>query len=401
VHNQIELKLSLSTWSKFHYFQLARHFHRAGLLKQLFTNLPWFRLTKEGIPRPIVESNPFPALAYYGVKQLQIPLSAWLERRMVWALDASQQQFIVRRLQECDVFIALSGAGLFGGRLTQRRGGRFVCERASTHICRQREVLTEEYRRFGLPVPFFDERLVEKEVQEYDECDAIVVPSRFVWQSFIEQGVDFRKLCINSYGVDLTAFGNDHVMRDDGEFRVVWVGQVSLRKGIPYLLQAFHRLRHPRKRLLIAGPIDRGMRPVLATLPRHGVEFLGAMNKTDLRALLNRCDVFCIASIEEGMAYVTMEAMSCGLPVVCTHNSGAGEIVTDGREGFLVTARDERVIAHYLEQLADDSELRLRMGEAGRQRVQGIGGWREYGERYLSLIALLTGKVQASAWIES
>jgi len=262
-------------------------------------------------------------------------------------------------------------------------------------------VLTEEYRRFDLAVPFFDERLVDKEVQEYDECDAIVVPSGFVRQSFIEQGVDSRKLFVNPYGVDLTTFGDDHVRRDDGEFRVVWVGQVSLRKGIPYLLHAFHRLRHPRKRLFIAGPIDPDMRPVLAMLPSRGVEFLGVMNKTELRSLLNRCDVFCIASIEEGMAYVTMEAMACGLPVVATHNSGAGEIVTDGCEGFLVAARDERVIGHYLEQFADDSELRIRMGEAGRKRVRGIGGWREYGERYLSLIALLTGKVRASDWLDN
>jgi alpha-maltose-1-phosphate synthase len=368
-----------------------------GLLRQLFTNLPWFRLTNERIPKSLIETHPFPALAYYGAKRFHIALPMGLEHRLVWALDESQQRFIVRRLKECDVFIALSGAGLFGGRLTQRRGGRFVCERASTHIVWQREVLTEEYRRFSLPPPFFDQRLVEKELQEYEESDVIVVPSRFVWRSFVDRGADPNKLVVNPYGVDLGTFNKDPVQRNDDEFRVVWVGQVSLRKGIPYLLKAFRRLRHPRKRLFIAGAIHSDMCLALRTLPQERVEFLGSMKKTQVRSLLNRCDAFCIASIEEGMAYATVEAMACGLPVVATHNSGAGEILQEGREGFLVPAQDDRVIADRLQQLADDPGLRLRMGELGRQRVHEIGGWREYGDRYIGLISRLTGRARLMA----
>src|SRR5438552_7360168 len=145
----MSLKVSFSTWSKFHFFQLARYFYEAGALTQIFTNLPRLRLVHEGIPQSLIESKPFPALLNYGLKYFQIPCPAVFEHRLIWGIDVSQQGFIARRLLECDAFVALSGAGLVGGRMTQRRGGHFVCERASTHIVWQRNILKEEFGRFG------------------------------------------------------------------------------------------------------------------------------------------------------------------------------------------------------------------------------------------------------------
>jgi starch synthase len=392
----MSLKVSFSTWSKFHFFQLARYFYEAGALRQVFTNIPRMRLIHEGIPQPFIESNPFPALLNYGLKYFQIPCPAAFEYRLIRTIDESQQSFIARRLLECDAFVALSGAGLIGGRMTQRHGGRFVCERASTHIVWQRDILTEEFGRCGLSAPFFDERLVDKELHEYEESDKVVVPSQFVRQSFVELGVNQDKIVVIPYGVDLSTFGRDDVRRDDGEFRVVWAGQVSLRKGIPYLLDAFAKLRHPRKRLKIAGAVHTEMRALLHKLPLDEVEFLGVLDKQCLRQLYNASDVFCIASIEEGLAYVIPQALACGLPVVATANSGAMDLITEGLEGFVVPARKPDIIAERLQQLADDPELRSTMGNAALARVASLRGWREHSERYLSLISQLTGKSSSS-----
>src|SRR6516164_339458 len=115
----MNVEISLSTWSKFHFFELARQIHKAGLLKQVFTNIPRYRLAHEEIPQKLIESNPFPAVINYALKYFQIRCPATLEHHLEWVVDDAQQRFIRQRLRECDVFVALSGAGLFGGRLTQ------------------------------------------------------------------------------------------------------------------------------------------------------------------------------------------------------------------------------------------------------------------------------------------
>jgi starch synthase len=386
------MKVVLSTWGKFHFFDLARELHQAGVLARICTNIPRYRLQNENIPQHLIATNPLPAAFRYAAFKYNVKLPAAMDRPLARWIDAAQQGFVVGQVQDCDALVALSGAGLHGGRAVQARGGRFVCERSSTHIEWAKQIMEEEYRRFGEPPPYFEPRFVEKELAEYAESDAVVVPSRFVLRSFVERGVDPAKLVVNSFGVNLTTFRQEPARRSDGEFRVVWAGQIGLRKGIPYLLDAFRRLKHPHKRLLLAGGVMADLRCYLDSANLDGVEFLGVLSKDELRAAFNTADVFCIASIEEGMAKVTAEAMACGLPVVATENSGAEEIVQDGVEGFIVPARDPAAIADRLQRLADDADLRRTMGAAGLDKVRSVGGWRDYGQRYLQLLSRLTGK---------
>lgn len=388
----MSLKVALSTWSKFHFFHLAREMERAGVLSQVFMNLPRWRVGDEGVPAAKIEANVFPAIMRYGLMRYAIALPRPLDRGLTRWVDSSQQRFVARRLGEADALVALSGAGLGGGRAIQRRGGVFVCERASTHISWVERELSEEYRRFGLPPLRIDPWLVEKELAEYAESDAVVVPSRFVRRTFVEHGVPASKITVNPYGVSLATFGRDQVVRDDDEFRVAFVGQISLRKGVPYLLEAFRRVRHPKKRLTLIGVVQRDMAGLMDRFPLDGVEFAGRATRAEIRRALNRSDAFCIASIEEGMAVVSGEALACGLPVVATENSGAGEIVSDGVEGFVTPARDAAVLADRLQNLADDPALRARMSAAALAKAGSLGGWGQYGDRYLDLLSRLTGK---------
>ncbi len=385
------MKVAVSTWSKFHFFDLARYLNEAGVLSQIFTNIPKFRLKHEGLPQEKIESTPFPAILNYAAVYKGLALPAGISQPLARMIDRGQQHFVTRRLKRCDVLIGLSGAGLGGGRKAQAAGGRFICERASSHIEWQRDILDEEFKKFNLPTVYVESEFVEKEMLEYEESDAIVVPSTFVLNSFLERGVNPDKIVLNPYGVDLSTFGVDPIVRADDDFRVLWVGQISIRKGIPYLLEAFKKLKHPRKRLVLVGAVQPEIRAFLATQALDRVEFLGVMSKPRVRAVMNGCDVFCIASIEEGMAKVTAEAMACGLPAIASANSGAAEILDDGVQGFIVPAREAGVMADRLQHLADDPALRRRMGEAARARVASLGGWRDYGRRYLDLIERLTG----------
>ena len=76
---------------------------------------------------------------------------------------------------------------------------------------------------------------------------------------------------------------------------------------------------------------------------------------------------------------VMAQAMACGCPVIASENTGARDLFTDGEEGFIVPIRDVDALTQRLQQLADDPQLRERMGERSLGRVKNLGGWSEYG----------------------
>jgi glycosyltransferase involved in cell wall biosynthesis len=230
---------------------------------------------------------------------------------------------------------------------------------------------------------------LNKELREYDTADVIVVPSDFARNSFISQGIEPARVVKIPFGSDLNAFRRTREP-DPAAFTVFYCGQVSFRKGIPYLLDAFRRVRHSRKKLIIAGAVLPEIKPFLAKADLTDVEFIGIVARTRLCDLYSCANVFAIASIEEGMAKVQAEAMACGAPVVATENSGAGDLIEDGSEGFIVPIRAPEIMAERLQRLADDSELCARMGIRARARIAALGGWAHYGDRYHELCITLT-----------
>ncbi len=100
-------------------------------------------------------------------------------------------------------------------------------------------------------------------------------------------------------------------------------------------------------------------------------------------------DVFVLPTVEEGLALVLGEALSFGLPVVTTDQSGGADLFTDDREGFLVPVRSPGAIAEKLQLLADDPAARARMSEAARARARSLRGWEETGEKLIETLSAL------------
>jgi glycosyltransferase involved in cell wall biosynthesis len=257
-----------------------------------------------------------------------------------------------------------------------------VCDRGSSHILYQDEILAEEYSLWKVPYRHSGPRIVERELQEYEECDLITVPSNFAYQTFIDKGVAREKLRLNPYGVDLTLFRP--VPKRDKTFRVIFAGHLSLQKGIPYLLQAVAPLRLPDFELWLIGGLDPEIKPILERY-RGSFRFLGFIPRTKLFSYYSQGSVFVIASVQEGLALVQAQAMACGLPVIATTNTGAANVFNNGREGFIVPIRDPAAIREKILYLYEHPDVREAMAQAAVERVQNLGGWEDYGNRALSV----------------
>jgi glycosyltransferase involved in cell wall biosynthesis len=209
-------------------------------------------------------------------------------------------------------------------------------------------------------------------------------------------GVPAEKVHKIPYGVRLDRFRPVAEPPKD-RFEVLFVGAVSLQKGIPYLLQAFAQLKHPQKRLRIVGGLSREMGPILPRLPQDNVEFVGHVRQDRLAAIMSSSHVMVLASVQDGFGMVLSQAMACACPVICSTNTGGPDLVTEGREGFIVPTRSPEAIAGRLQQIAEDRALRQRMGEAALARVRHIGGWQEYGDGWVDLLYRLIPSPRGTA----
>jgi alpha-maltose-1-phosphate synthase len=350
--------------------------HKRGALTAIYSGYPWFKLRDEGLPRQAVRTFPYLHAPYMRLAPRFTParlLWEWQDR--VWF-----DRHVARTLPSCDLFCGLSGSGLRSGRVAKSRGAKYVCDRGSTHIRVQDHILREEHDRQGIRFSGIDPRVIEREEAEYETADVITIPSTFALRTFVESGVSRQKLRLVPYGVDLHAFYSC-AQRKANDFHILFVGAISVRKGVRYLVEAFRQLECKYKRLTLVGSVSPEMQNVTTQMrddPR--INITGHVRQYQLKEIMSTSHVIVLPSVEDGFGLVQAQAMACGCPVIASQNTGAHDLFTDSKEGFIVPSRDSGAIASRLQQLADNPELRLGMSEAALQRVKSLGGWEQYGE---------------------
>lgn len=373
----------------FHHFDLARELESRGHLKRIYSTFPWMRLQREGVPRERVRTFPWiHALWLMANRYGLVPRSVSAE--IAQANIALFDSWVSRNLEECDAFVAISGSGLKSGGTAQRRGAKYVCDRGSSHIGYQRAILNEEYGRWGFKGENVDPRAFAREEAEYAQADAITVASKFAWRTFVEMGVRSEKLTQIPLGVRLDRFKKTDEPPANS-FDVLFAGTVNIRKGVPYLLDAFAKFKHPMKRLRLAGPVEAEMRSLLPRLDLTNVELLGRLPQNELARWMSRSHVMVLPSIEDGFGMVMAQAMACGTVVIASENTGGPDLFGDGVEGFLVPIRSAEAICERLTLLADSEDLRKHMSAASLARVTSLGGWNDYGTQYAAFLKELTG----------
>ena len=383
------MRIIQAVFGVYHHFELARELDRRGHLERVYSSWPWSRLKREGLPHSKVETFPWIHTPEYLLARAGVDWP-WVSDHLGYWNAQAFDRWTDKRIPACDALIAISGAGLITGQRVQQRGGVFICDRGSTHQRYQEQIVSDEFRRWGVHRAVSDERDTLREELIYAQADAITVPSSVAARSFVEMGVPAEKLAVIPYGVRLENFYPTADPQPD-RFDVLFAGAVGLRKGVPYLLEAFANLRHPHKRLRIAGAVLPELQSILSRLPQANVEFLGILSNDRLRDIMSTSHALVLPSIEEGLALVQAQAMACGCPIICSTNTGGEDLFTDTIEGFIVPIRDAPALQTRMQQLADDPHLQQTMRAAALQRVQTIGGWSAYGDRWEQLLLKLTG----------
>jgi len=205
-----------------------------------------------------------------------------------------------------------------------------------------------------------------RKLQEYEIADWLLVYSDFHRETFVSAGHDGGRIFQCPLWVDTDFWsveGTRTEVAEDGRLRVLFAGSIDLRKGIPFLLRAYDVCEKAIS-LTLVGPHDEELRPLLHRYEGR-VRFTGRVSKPELKRLYQSHDVFVLPSVVDSFGFVALEAMSCGLPAIATHNCGV-PVLDDWR----VPAMDADALAAALLRLADDRELLAEQKAMSRGHAQ-------------------------------
>ncbi|HSH94205.1 MAG TPA: glycosyltransferase [Roseimicrobium sp.] len=137
---------------------------------------------------------------------------------------------------------------------------------------------------------------------------------------------------------------------DDGVFRIVYTGSLTVMKGIPVLIDAFQQLGLKESELrLIGGWSTRGMRKYMREAMAKDQRI--HLSPGDPLPHLQRANAYVHPTWEDGWAYAAAEAVACGVPTIVTADTGMKEIIADGKTGYVVPTGDAAAIAERLWQI--------------------------------------------------
>jgi glycosyltransferase involved in cell wall biosynthesis len=228
---------------------------------------------------------------------------------------------------------------------------------------------------------------LERILAERELADWFVTPSDFVDECLIEAGVAPQRIVQIPYGVDVAQFCQRNPR--DGVFRVLFVGSVSARKGVAFLLEAWRLLKLPNAELIVVGAPDERDEQLLR---RYAGTFRHIPNvpRNEIAAWYRGADAFVFPTLADGFGLVQLEAMAAALPVVTTPNCGA--VVRDGIDGFVVAPRDVDALCDRIRFLYENRDRAHSMGASGRRRVCTSFTWLHYAQRLSDFYrALLAG----------
>ncbi len=262
-------------------------------------------------------------------------------------------------------------------RQARRQGLRTVLDQTMAPWEYVETLLSEERRRWpDWEDPQPDERwrlLADREAEEWELADSIICGSDFVVESLRATGGPAERCRVVPYGYDAPDVARDAdrpteqhptKQRTGRPLRVLFVGTIELRKGVPYLLEAARQLGPKRAEVRVVGPIR--VKEAAVRMLRQHVELIGPVARSDVHRHYQWADVFVLPTLAEGSANVCYEAMSHALPVITTPNSGS--VVRDQVDGYLIAPRSVDELADRLSRLIDDDTLRqsLSASAAGR-----------------------------------
>lgn len=239
------------------------------------------------------------------------------------------------------------------------------------------ELASESVKRFKRFVRWY----VKKRAKRlYNKCNALLVPSREVANILSKEGIQTKKIIVK-LGVNTLRFTpaidknsiRKKINLPADKLIIGFCGRIGREKDIPTLYSAFKSIREKNENvvlLIVGGGVN-----IKEIKKDKNVILAGAVN--NVVPYLQSMDIYVLPSLTETSSLSTLEAMSCGLPVLVTPVGSLKEYIVEGENGLFFQKGDVKNLIEKLNKLIRSENLRKTLGESARETVVGKYEWKK------------------------
>ena len=388
-------------------YQLALALTEAGLLDRLYTDLFWpadrrfpnqlarlvptfhrqaLQRSAAGVPFSRVKLNLWRGFFSLLVERVR-RIPAHLRRRAHRSADAALGRAAGRRAAR--THHGLVSYSYYGYDAMRAYGQPGMLFQVHPHPATVRRLLREELAahpdcaeslqqewELSLPEEDFGHLVAEPKL-----AARFLAASSFTKQSLVEHGADPAAITVIPYGVDLERFRPgprqpDSAQPDSAQsapaqpspLRLLFVGRINQRKGVKYLLEALKHFSPDEVQLTICGRVVDSLS--LFRESELPIEIRPFVSGDDLVRAYQNADLFVFPSVAEGFAQVLLESLACGLPILSTTHTAAPDLITEGKEGFIVEPRRPDLLVERIRWCLEHRDELAAMREAARATAE-------------------------------
>lgn len=239
-----------------------------------------------------------------------------------------------------------------------KRRGLFIVYEAISHPFNMR-TQKDEYERLGLPLTEGMD-CIEENIHFFAEeaalADVVLAASEYVKRGLVELGIATARIAVVPYGLDASFLGEQPKPVPG---RILFVGTIDAHKGMAYYAQAARDLKAAgfAGEFRTIGPFSA---PNVPSDPAfEGLNYLGQVPRSEVKHEFASADVFVFPTLTDGFGMVLLEALSAGLPIICTPN--CGDVVRDGFNGRVVPSHNAAALTSAIREIVENRALREQM----------------------------------------
>lgn len=402
------MKVILSHSGKQHSYQVAKALNNLRYLEKFYTssyiknkhiqdylikknNTYWTRRFLEGLDGDIINSN-----WQYEVNEILLRKFMGKNKyshRAVLQRDIAFDKDIARKLEihKADIFWGFQGSCLESLKSANTMGLRTICEQTAPYYQAVKDIIQEErhispewqdsMEDINFPLEY-ERRLIE----EPETAKKIIVASEFSRMTFNNSGIENEKIIKLHLGCDISKipFKDTSVDYGDRPLKLLYVGRISQSKGIKYLLEAMLRFQKSEVTLDIIGHLigsGNALKDYKNTYRR-----LSPLSQEELFRAYGDYDALVLPTLYDGFGLVLIEAMAAGLPVIATKNSFGPELITEGKNGFIVPISDAKAIEKSISKLMNSSKEEYRIMRMNARETAEKFTWKAYQDQLSNLL---------------
>jgi glycosyltransferase involved in cell wall biosynthesis len=375
------MKIAIASMGRAHLLETAKELAKLGHDVSFYSFVPRSRCEKFGLDRKYVKGCFFFSSVIEFICR-KLPFSNRTSRKINHFNRLLMDYMLAVQLRRCDIFISVTGVGYYLKSLVtakKKYGAMLLLDCGCKHAQEKYDILQKIDGGSRI-----SQQVVRDQLFGYQLADYVVIPSEHSCQSFMKHHFPKEKLFVNPYGVSLVRFHATNKPGSDS-YDVIMVGAWCYRKGCDLIIKACRQLK---VRLLhVGGIVD------IAFPTDENFTHINPVDETQLIKYYNQAKVFVLPSREEGLALVQAQALVCGLPVVCSKDTGGRDLRNFLNDKKWIIEMPETTV----ECLAECIKEALMLADTQPEGKRNYAGdaikhltWEAYGKRYDNFLQQIT-----------